>query len=359
MNAHPQGLQLERITPWLASHVSGFDASREPSAVLLTGGRSNLTYAVTDAAGQRWAVRRPPLGHIMPSAHDLKREFTVLSGLAQGLFPVPQPIALCQDESVIGTPFLVMEFVDGVVVADQEEAAHLSESQTNEVSRLLVHTLADLHTLRPEELGLESFGRPQGYLSRQVKRWHEQWQLTKTREMPAMDLIGQWLTLHVDQLEPCPSGSIVHGDFRLDNAILSHRKDEIRAIVDWEMSTLGDPVADLAVMLVYWTERSDGLRSDLPVAQMLTSGPGFWSRDQLVHEYVLRTGASLDRLPFCLTLACYKLAIIMESLVYRSRAGQQLGRTTDRDEPMDQAVIALAELGTRLIEDPRVATLGS
>lgn len=357
MTSPPPGLPLAELTLWFEANVPSFDASDPPSAQLLTGGRSNLTYALTDASGQRWAVRRPPLGHIMPSAHDLKREFKVLSGLERAAFPAPRALWLCSDESIIGCQFLIMEFVDGVVLADREDTSRLTEAQSDYLSRVLVQNLVALHAIDPDQVGLADFGRPQGYLARQVQRWGEQWRLTKTRNLPSMEVIAEWLAHQVVDLRADLPGSIVHGDFRLDNAILRQDLSRVEAIVDWEMSTLGDPIADLAVMLVYWTEGADRLRAEVPVAQCLTSHPGFWTRDRIVEEYAQLSGRSLDHLPFCLVLACYKLVIIMESLVYRSRAGQQLGRAVDRAEPMDQAVLALSELALSLIDRPRVDTL--
>jgi aminoglycoside phosphotransferase (APT) family kinase protein len=295
----------------------------------------------------------------MPSAHDLNREFTVLSHLGETAFPVPGVVAQSVDESVIGSPFMVMEFVEGTVLSEHEQTRDLSASQTDDISRLLVTQLANLHLLDPDTIGLGSFGRPQGYLGRQVKRWGEQWQITKTRELESMGVLSEWLATHVQDLESESIGAIVHGDFRLDNVILDHDLTHIRAILDWEMSTLGDPVADLAVMLVYWTEPTDQLRAKIPVAEGLTSSPGFWTRQKIAREYSAITQCNLDRLPFCLVLACYKLAIIMESLVFRSQTGHQLGRTVDHDEPMDEAVVALAELAIRLVDDPRIEVLGS
>lgn len=352
-------LPLDALTPWLAAHISDIDASTALTATLLAGGRSNLTYRVTDVTGCSWAVRRPPLGHVMPSAHDLTREFTVLTGLGRGAYPVPPVRALCDDTSVIGVPFLVMDFIDGPVIADRADADALSAAQADQVCSLLVDCLARLHAEDAEALGLASFGRPRGYLPRQVRRWGEQWQLSKTRDLSAMDTIAAWLTERVATIPEDLPWSIVHGDFRLDNVILSPDVSEIRAVLDWEMSTLGDPIADLAVALVYWTEQADGLRAQVPVAQYLTAGPGFWSRQQIVDTYADLTGRDLAHLPFCLVLACYKLAVIMESLNFRNRLGMQLGRASEPGEDTGAAVVALANLGARLCDNPDVATLRS
>ena len=348
-------LPLDALTPWLRDSV---EITGDLTATLLTDGRSNLTYRVTDAAGRSWAIRRPPLGHVMPSAHDLTREFTVLNGLT-GNYPVPRPWALCTDESILGVPFLVMDFVDGIVIADREQADQLSETQADHVCRVLVDSLAALHAVDAQMCGLGTFGKPDGYLTRQVRRWGEQWQLSKTRELESMNVMAQWLEASLATLPAQLPWSIVHGDFRLDNIILAHDASQVRAVVDWEMSTLGDPIADLAVTLVYWTEAGDRLRSEVAVAQGLTAGPGFWTREQIVQRYADVSERGMEQLGFCLVLACYKLAVIMESLTYRARMGMQLGRTVEQGEDTDHAVVALARLGERLVDQPTVDTLSS
>jgi aminoglycoside phosphotransferase (APT) family kinase protein len=328
-------------------------------ATLLAGGRSNVTYRVEDASGHALAVRRPPLGHIMPSAHDLVREFTVLQGLHRAGFPVPRPWALCEDESVIGARFLVMDFVEGLVVATTADAAQLTAAEADRVSCLMVDTLARLHSLDVQVLELGELGRPDGYLPRQVRRWGQQWELSKTRELNGVDIMAAWLGDRVTRLTVDMPWSLVHGDYRLDNVILDPRFSSVRAVLDWEMSTLGDPVADLAVALVYWTQVDDVLRRYVPVARDVTSGPGFWRRDRIVEEYARVTGRDLKHLGFCLVLACYKLTVIMESLNYRSLSGLQLGAAAQEQQDLAEAVGALSELGARLVDSPTVETLHS
>jgi aminoglycoside phosphotransferase (APT) family kinase protein len=339
--------------------VPAFDVSGPCRAELLAGGRSNLTYVVTDASGRRWAIRRPPLGHLLPSAHDLGRESTVLQALNKAGYPVPKPWALCEDPSIIGARFLVMDFVDGLVIADHIDAAHLTPSQAVNASHLLVEGFARLHQLDARAIGLGDFGRPEGYLARQVRRWGQQWQLTKTREIAGIDRMADWLAERVTTLPDGLPWSLVHGDYRMDNVIIDPDFTSLRAVLDWEMSTLGDPVADLAVALVYWSQADDRLRREVPVARDVTSGPGFWRRETIVEQYAALTGLDLEHLGFCLVLACYKLAVIMESLNVRGLNGQQLGAAKERGEDMDGAVLALAELGVNLIEAFSVSTLQS
>ena len=357
MSTSPPGLPLEPLIARLATDLPEFSGGPACTATLLAAGRSNLTYAVTDCAGRRWAIRRPPLGHIMPSAHDMRREFTVLSGLSRAAYPVPRPRLLCQDHDVIGADFLVMDFVDGTVISDRDDAARLTEREAGDASALLVDGLARLHSLDAQAIGLGEFGRPDGYLVRQVRRWGQQWELSKTRDLPSLDAVGAWLAREVEQLPADLPWSIVHGDFRIDNAIIAPTFTELRAVVDWEMSTLGDPVADLAVTLVYWTQADDHLRRAVPVAQDVTSGPGFWSRRRIADEYARATGRDLSHLGFCLVFACYKLAVIMASLDFRSAQGHQLGRTAELGEDMAGAVDALAELGLHLMDSPSVEAL--
>ena len=359
MTPDPQGISLTPLTAWLQAMVPAFDVSGPCRAELLAGGRSNLTYVVTDASGRRWAIRRPPLGHLLPSAHDLGRESTVLQALNKAGYPVPKPWALCEDPSIIGARFLVMDFVDGFVIADHIDAAHLTPSQAVNASHLLVEGLARLHQLDARAIGLGDFGRPEGYLARQVRRWGQQWQLTKTREIAGIDRMADWLAERVTSLPDGLPWSLVHGDYRMDNVIIDPDFTSLRAVLDWEMSTLGDPVADLAVALVYWSQADDRLRCEVPVARDVTSGPGFWRRETIVEQYAAMTGLDLEHLGFSLVLACYKLAVIMESLNFRGLNGQQLGAAKERGEDMDGAVLALAELGVNLIEAPSVSTLQS
>lgn len=338
------------MSAWLADHLEGFDASAPPAVSLLVGGRSNLTYALTDASGRRYAIRRPPLGHVMPRAHDMAREFRVLSGLGRVGFAVPTAHVLCEDLGVIGVPFLVMDFVDGCVLADAKDTAQLTSEQADAVSRTLVRSLADLHRVDIEAAGLADFGRPAAYVQRQVALWGRQWENTKTRDLAEIDRLAHWLQTEVTAIPDGMPWSLVHGDYRLDNVIFDPHLTRLRAVLDWEMSTLGDPVTDLAITLVYWTQVGDGLRTSVPVAQDTTSAPGFWTRDRILNEYVQLTGLDISHLNLCVALACYKLAVIMESIHFRALAGQQRGAAADRREDMGAATEALARLGLSVTE---------
>lgn len=355
----PAGLKLVPLLKWMSQNLKGVDHSAPLIATLLAGGRSNVSYKLQDASGNQWVLRRPPLGHIMPTAHDMGREFRVLSGLNSVSFPTPGARAYCEDESIIGAKFMLMDFIDGRVIDTAQVATQLSEIQAEEISRSLVDTLARLHEVDPSKAGLDQLGKPTGYLQRQVKRWGEQWLLSKTRELPEIEALHEWLQ---EELKTVPSdlpSAIVHGDYRIDNVILSASSTDVIAVLDWEMSTLGDPISDLAISLVYWTQDSDTLRKRVPVAQDVTSGAGFWTRQQFVARYVEQTGFDISHLDFCVALACFKLAVIMESIHHRNLGGQQLGAASGQDSTMGEATVALAELGLAVTRLGAIPALNS
>ncbi|MEY4899659.1 MAG: hypothetical protein RI895_81 [Actinomycetota bacterium] len=343
----------------MSSNISGVDDSAKLQTTLLAGGRSNISYKLTDASGSSWVLRRPPLGHIMPSAHDMGREFRVLSGLNSVSFPTPKAQGFCDDETIIGSKFMLMDFVDGRVIESAETAMSLSNVQASEISQNLVDTLANLHRVDPVAAELDQLGRPEGYLQRQVKRWGEQWQLTKTRELAEIEELHTWLEGAISKLPTNLPSAIVHGDYRIDNVILDPKTSEIIAVLDWEMSTLGDPISDLAISLVYWSQAGDTLRNQIPVAQEVTSGPGFWTREQVVQHYVSKTGFDISHLDECVALACFKLAVIMESIHHRNLSGQQLGAAAGAQSTMGQATVALTKLGLAVISMGAIPALNS
>jgi len=355
----PPGLRLEPLRSWMEENVPNFDASGPIQATLLAGGRSNISYKLTDVGGSSWVLRRPPLGHIMPSAHDMGREFRVLSGLNKVSFPTPTTRAHCEDESVIGAKFMMMDFVDGRVIESAQTALSLSATQANEISQELVDTLARLHAVDPAAAGLDQLGKPAGYLQRQVKRWGEQWQITKTRELPEIEVLRAWLEAAIAKVPESLPTSIVHGDYRIDNVILAGDKSQIVAVLDWEMSTLGDPISDLAISLVYWSQATDTLRKKIPVAEDVTSGLGFWSRQQVLDRYVSQTGLDISHLDECVALACFKLAVIMESIHHRNLSGQQLGAAAGTQSTMGEATVALTELGLAVTRHGAIEALNT
>ena len=350
-----EGLDLSRVVPWLVQHdvlAPGGDAQ----ARRLSGGLSNVTYLITQA-DQHVVVRRPPLGHVMPTAHDMAREYAVLRGTASAHFRAPRPLALCEDLEVNGAPFLVMEFVPGRILSSDQACAGLSASDASALSADLVDVLAALHAIDADEVGLGSFGRPQGFLSRQVDRWGKQWELSKTRDLPAIEELFAWLTGHVDALPTDTPWSIVHGDYRLDNCIVAAAAPRIDAVLDWEMATLGDPLMDLATLLVYWSRPGEELRHRIRFAAFVTDREGFWDRDALVDRYATVSGRAVDHLDVCVVLSAVKLAVIMESIRKRTLAGQQLGAGTELADGMAMATDALIEMGARVAAGGGVTAL--
>ncbi len=317
MSETPPGVDLERLRPWFAAHVEG--AGDTPlSASLISGGRSNLTYSITDGTHE-WVLRRPPLGHVLPTAHDMKREHTVLAALADSDVPVPRTLAFCADEAVNDAPFYVMERVDGVILRTPAEMAQLSGDDARRCSEALIDVLVAIHRVDYHAAGLDDFGHPDGYLERQVRRWGEQWERSKDREAPVIDELARRLRA---ALPASPPPTIVHGDYRLDNTMLApDDAGRIVAVLDWEMATLGDPLTDLGLFLVYWGRDQTDLGGDP------TSGPGsgFLPRDQIVARYAERSGFDVSQLDFYEMLASYKLAIILEGIAARYRMGKTVG----------------------------------
>lgn len=302
------GIDVPRLASWLSGVLPA--AGPITAVDLLAGGRSNLTYRVT-LADSSLVLRRPPLGHVLPTAHDMAREHRVLSALGVSSdVPVPRTIAMCADQSVIGAPFYLMEYVEGRVLRTLEDGADITPQQAGELSECLAEALAAIHRVDVEKAGLADFGRPDGYMARQLKRWGQQWERSQTRPLPDYDRLVERLGALMPVDAPA---RLVHGDFRLDNALTRlEPRPEIAAVVDWEMSTLGDPLADLGLTLVYWAEAAD--LDVLPVGSTITAAPGFLTRAQFSDRYAELTGFDLTNLDFYVAFACFKLAVIVEGI---------------------------------------------
>jgi aminoglycoside phosphotransferase (APT) family kinase protein len=326
------GIDVTGVTAWFVDHVPEV----EPPLVveLIAGGHSNLTYAVTDADQRRWALRRPPLGHVLATAHDMSREHRIISGLQGTDVPVPPVVGLCRDDSVTGAPFYVMGFVDGRVARDPEQAALLTDQARARSGESLVDVLARIHAVDPDAVGLGDLGRREGYVARQLKRWHGQWHQSKTRELPLIDEVHDGLVALVpEQTE----STIVHGDYRLDNCILD-AGGEVLAVLDWELCTLGDPLADIGLLLVYWTEPDDPRPALL---EPPTTVPGFATREQIADWYTERSGRDLSRIDYYMAFGYWKLACILEGVYERYRAGVM--REHEGWEEFAERVVWLAE----------------
>ncbi|MEY9876690.1 aminoglycoside phosphotransferase (APT) family kinase protein [Streptacidiphilus sp. MAP12-33] len=306
----PPGLDLDRLRAHLGTGPL--------TAALISGGKSNLTYRLTDG-NHRWVLRRPPLGHVLATAHDMAREHRVIAALATTPVPVPRVHLLCEDTEVIGAPFYLMDEVDGTVYRTAEDAAGLGPERARALSFRLIDVLADLHAVDPAAAGLAEFGRPDGYLERQVSRWHRQFEASRSRDIPGMEELQQRLRKGV----PAPQrAAVVHGDYRLDNTIAAD-DDTIAAVLDWEMATLGDPLADVGLMKVYWDIA--GNMPGNPVAGAVSPALGFPAMDELVERYAATTGLDLTPLPWYTAFAQYKLAIIAEGIHYRFTQGKTVG----------------------------------
>jgi aminoglycoside phosphotransferase (APT) family kinase protein len=340
-----KGIERDKVDPWLAKHVAGAAAPFEYR--LIAGGRSNLTYEVTDATGARFVLRRPPLGNVLQSAHDMGREHRLIRALEPTPVPVPEPLAFCEDVGVNGAPFYVMSFVDGVVLETEQDAErHLDSSARARASRSLVDVLADLHQVDPDAVGLGDLGRKDGYVERQLRRWQAQFEKSRSREIPAMDEAHRLLSSRVP---PQRRTGIVHGDYRLGNCLVGP-DGALRAVLDWELCTLGEPLADLGWVLAWWVEPGES-PSHLGRGVPSTAG-GFETRAALVERYVERTGADVADIDFYVALAYWKLACIAEGVYTRYRTGAMGDVPAAELQAFANRVSALAEravaLGARM-----------
>ncbi|MFZ4515688.1 MAG: phosphotransferase family protein [Acidimicrobiia bacterium] len=309
-----EGASGPELHAFLAEH--GF-----PDAQLtrISGGRSNLTYLV-DTATKRAVLRRPPLGHVLATAHDMGREARILWALAPTSVPVPQCLAYCDDRSVIGAPFTLMSFVDGRILREPQDITALSNDECTAITTSLIEVLATLHTLDPLELGLEDFGRPVGYLQRQVTRWSQQLDASRTRPVPDLDATTKLLLAHVTEVVNARH-SVVHGDYRLDNTVIDPH-GIVCGVLDWEMSTLGDPLTDLALLCCYSGEVAARV---VPAAAAIAAQPRLLDQNGILTAYAARTGAALEQFAFYEAFAHYKLAIIAEGIHTRYTMGLTVG----------------------------------
>jgi aminoglycoside phosphotransferase (APT) family kinase protein len=310
------GLDLRRLRAYLDRVVPGL-VGAELHAQLFAGGRSNLTYAVGDGTS-RWVLRRPPLGHVLPTAHDMVREHRVLAAVSAAGFPAPRPVLLCTDPEPIGAPFYLMERVDGTVHRDAAGLERLGPAGVHTMVLSLVDVLADLHALVPAEIGLVDFGRPEGFNVRQVSRWKKQLDASRSRAVAGIDELHARLATAVPD---GPAGTVVHGDYRLDNVLVTPA-GTVRAVLDWEMSTLGDPLNDVALMLVY---AGLPLLSTAGRPRSPLSLPGHPDLPTMVALYARRSGRDVGDLHWYVGFAAFKLAVILEGVHYRYVHGQTVG----------------------------------
>ncbi len=339
----PPGINYENVSRWFAEHIPGGDVALDFK--IIGDGRSNITYFVTGGENT-WVMRRPPLGHVLPTAHDMVREYRVQKGVARAGFPVPKMFGLCEDTAVNDYPFYVMEYRDGVIIiADLPEGFAETEAERTRMSHALVDTLVQLHAIDYRAVGLENHGRAEGYLERQVVRWSKQWDANKTRELPQIDELIRRLNAAIP---PSPPPTIVHGDYRFGNMILDRNDPgKVIAVLDWEMSTLGDPLSDLGYTLVYWGNAGDAAeRVRARPTSTTTTKPGFLSRGEIIAEYGRKTGIDVSHIDFYEIFANYKLAVITEGIYNRFKQGKTTfgdGAGTMADSAVNLVNLALAQ----------------
>ena len=333
------GLDLGDLRAYLEQEAPGM-VDGELSAEVVAGGRSNLTYTVTDGTSA-WVVRRPPLGHVLATAHDMAREHRVITALGPTAVPVPRTYLLCEDPDVLGAPFYVMELVDGTPYRRAAELERLGADRTRRICTQMMDTLATLHGIDPAEVGLTDFGRPDGFLQRQVRRWKKQLDASRSRDLPGMDDLHARLDASVPE-QSAPA--IVHGDYRLDN-LLVDEDDRLTAVLDWEMATLGDPLTDLGLLLAYRgiaTGPGSEAVADAPRA------PGFPDAQEMLDQYAKGSDRDLSAMSFYLALAYFKLGVILEGIHYRYTQGQTVGAGFEQVGAM---VAPIVEAGQRALEE--------
>jgi aminoglycoside phosphotransferase (APT) family kinase protein len=345
----PTAQRLERITTGADPEIVGpmlADVLHDPrwqecDVALISGGKSNLTYRVACDAGEV-ILRRPPLGHILPTAHDMGREYRVMTALADTAVPVPRTFHLGDADSPLAAPFYVMERVVGHICRNALPPGYAETADgCRRIGEALVDVLADLHTVDPASIGLAEFGRPAGFMERQLRRWSKQWEASKTVDLPALD------TLRDDLVAALPvqrASAVVHGDYRLDNTILHPTEvGAIVAVLDWEMSTLGDPLADLGAMLAYWSQADDSevLRRARIMAPV-TACEGFPTRAEIIERYAHRTGIDPSDIDWYQAFAYFKLAVVCQGIAARAAGGSMVGGGFDQAERL---VAPLVEAG--------------
>jgi len=316
-----EGINVENVTAWIGEHT---EIEAPLSFSLIAGGRSNMTYTVVDAAGRKFVLRRPPMGPLLPSAHDMAREHRLMHSLRDSEVPVPIMVGLCQDEAVNERDFYVMHFLDGVVVRDIEIGETIEESARTRMCHSLIDTLVDLHNVDIDAVGLGNLAKRSGYIERQIKRWSGQWEQSKQREIPLIDKVKDTLASSI----PAEARTtIAHGDYRLSNCMMDP-DGPVAGVLDWELCTLGDPMADIAGLLGYW---HDPAEPDAGGDNETTGLPGFLTAEEMAGLYADKTGVSLDLVDWYRGFAAWRLACISEGVYARYLNGQQ----GSQDEELD------------------------
>ena len=334
-----QGIDVAKVEAWLNANIEG--AKGPYTYSLIAGGRSNLTFHVSDSRGLQMVLRRPPLGHVLATAHDMAREHRIISAVGKTNVPVPKTLGVCIDDSVNGAPFYVMSYVAGVVLDSPEKGELLPEHLRTKASEHLIDVLADLHSVDIDEVGLGDLAKREGYVERQVKRWSTQWENSKTRELPAIEEVARLLAANIPvQKDVC----IARGDFRFGNCLVDTSLGRISGVLDWELCTLGDPLADLGYIGVYWT--NPGLPNKR--ANDPSGLSGFPTYEHLVERYAQRTGRDVSNIGYYRAFSSFRLAVISEGVYARYLHGAM------GDQDID---LAPMKLGTENLAESALAWL--
>jgi aminoglycoside phosphotransferase (APT) family kinase protein len=316
----PRGIDVEPVTAWITDHVP--EVVPPLAFGLIAGGRSNLTYRVADAAGHAFVLRRPPVSHVLPTAHDMAREYRVMTALSPTAVPVPATHGLCTDDRVTGAPFYVMALVEGAVLRDRAGAeAAYTEDTRGPIGRHMADTLAALHAVDVDTVGLGDLGRREGYVERQVRRWTAQYREMGGPESDNGALMAEVALALAAGVPVQRQVSLVHGDYRLDNVVLDG-DGRVAAVLDWEICTLGDPMADVGLLAVYWTEPGD---EPLLEVAAPTTAPGFASRQEVLDRYATTSGRDIGDVDYFYAFGSWKLACILQGVLARYLAGAQAG----------------------------------
>jgi len=340
------GINAGPVGEWFDQNIEG---ARSPlSFELITGGHSNLTYKATDANGVDFVLRRPPTGAVLATAHDMAREYKIIAGVGQTDVPVPDALGLCEDAAVNDAPFYVMNYVIGHVLADSEtvDKEFPTSGQRSKISDSVVAILATLHAVNPDDIGLGDLGRKENYVARQLKRWKTQWENSKTRELATMDEVHAELEARI----PVQDGAaIVHGDYRLGN-MLTNDDAQIAAVLDWELCTLGDPLADLGYVLNNWVQPNEPnpiTRGDLLPP---TSLGGFSTREAFVERYGELSGRDTSQVAYYRAFQYWRLAAIIEGVMARYLKGV-MGDSDEDPAEFKEQIDALAQAGADLLAE--------
>ena len=310
-------LNLPALTAYLRGKIEGVDKGLEVEQ--FPGGHSNLTYLLR-LGGAEYVLRRPPLGPVAPRAHDMAREFRILKAVGPHFPPAPHVYLLCEDPAVLGVTFYLMERRHGVVLRRELPPEYRTRRDLpHQASEAFVDCLAQLHAVDIVRHGLDSLGRPEGFLARQVRGWAQRWERSKTAELPQMDRLGPWLA---QRTPPSPPATLVHNDFKLDNLMLdASDPGRVVAVLDWEMASVGDPLIDLGIVLCYWPQAGDPPMRQQAISP-LTTQPGWFTRRQLLECYAAKTGRDLSHIGYYEVFGLYKLAVVLQQIYYRYHAGQ-------------------------------------